>query len=264
MFKQRALLLLTLSVVLGVGAAWVANRWVQQQLTPDAEAATTEPVLMAALKIPYGAAVSPRHVRVVQMPLNTVPENAYRTMEDIEGKVATKDVLSGEILIAERFADHLGGSTLAALIDPSNRAVTLRVNDVVGVAGFLLPGNRVDVLASRMIEKRAQTETILRNIKVLAVDQQANTGDNEPVIVRAVTLEVTPSQSEELIKAREEGTIQLALRNPLAEDPLPPVVVAKKKPAPKKSAAPVRRAAPRGGTVTVIRGMQVDTKKVKG
>lgn len=262
MFKQRALLLLTLSVVLGVGAAWVANRWVQRQLTPDAEAATTEPVLMAALTIPYGTEVTPRHVRVVHLPINTVPENAFRTMEDIEGKVSKKEVVSGEILIAERFADHLGGSTLAALIDPKNRAITLRVNDVVGVAGFLLPGNHVDVLATRMIKKRAHTETILRNLKVLAVDQQANTNDNEPVIVRAVTLEVTPKQSEALVKAREEGTVQLVLRNPLAEDTLPPVAVAKK-PAPRKQAAP-RRSAPSSSTVTVIRGMQVDKKKLKG
>ena len=261
MFKQRALLLLTLSVVLGVGAAWVANHWVQQQLTPDAEAANTEAVLMAALTIPYGSEITPRHVRVVQMPINTAPENAFRTMEDIEGKVATREVVSGEILLADRFADHLGGSTLAALIDPKNRAITLRVNDVVGVAGFLLPGNHVDVLATRMVDKRAKTETILRNLKVLAVDQQANTGDNEPVIVRAVTLEVTPPQSENLVRAREEGSIQLVLRNPLTEDPLPPVVVAKK-PVPGK-AAPQRRA-PSGGSVTVIRGMKVDTKKVKG
>ena len=162
------------------------------------------------------------------MPINTAPENAFRTMEDIEGKVATREVVSGEILLADRFADHLGGSTLAALIDPKNRAITLRVNDVVGVAGFLLPGNHVDVLATRMVDKRAKTETILRNLKVLAVDQQANTGDNEPVIVRAVTLEVTPTQSENLVRAREEGSIQLVLRNPLTEDPLPPVVVAKK------------------------------------
>jgi pilus assembly protein CpaB len=112
-----------------------------------------------------------------------------------------------------------------------------------------------------MVDKRAKTETILRNLKVLAVDQQANTGDNEPVIVRAVTLEVTPPQSENLVRAREEGSIQLVLRNPLAEDPLPPVVVAKK-PAPRK-ASPQRRA-PSSGSVTVIRGMKVDTKKVKG
>ena len=121
------------------------------------------------------------------------------------------------------------------------RAVTVRVDDVVGVAGFLLPGNRVDVVASRLDQRTrlATTETILTNLKVLAVDQTASTDKNEPVIVRAVTLEMTPDQSEAIVKAKEEGTIQLTLRNPndssvpvaKAAEPAPaPVVVSRPAP----------------------------------
>ena len=134
---------------------------------------------------------------------------------------------------------------------------------VVGVAGFLLPGNRVDVLASRIENstRRAITETILKNIKVLAVDQTASTDKNEPVIVRAVTLEMAPDQSEALVKAKEEGTIQLTLRNPLAKEEIiveepPPAPVAR----PVSRPAP-RRAAPRDTTITIIRGTNVDTTK---
>jgi pilus assembly protein CpaB len=133
--------------------------------------------------------------------------------------IATMNVMRGEILMRDRFSAHEGGSTLAALVQQGMRAVTVRVDDVVGVAGFLLPGNRVDVLATRVeTNRRATTETILRNLRVLAVDQTAATDRNDPVIVRAVTLEMTPAQSEELVRAKEEGRIQLTLRNPLAQE----------------------------------------------
>jgi pilus assembly protein CpaB len=128
------------------------------------------------------------------------------------------------------------------------------------VAGFLLPGNRVDVLAARLeTGRRATAETILRDVKVLAVDQTAATEKNEPVIVRAVTLEVNPAQAEVLVKAKEEGSIQLTLRNPLDDE----VFVAEVAPPP--APAPVRRVvappAPRQRSVTVIRGTDVSTTK---
>jgi pilus assembly protein CpaB len=259
--KRRAFYLLALSITLGVGAAWVANRWVQTRLSPDVAEADTESVVIAALKVPYGTAIEPRHMKVVKMPAGTVPESAFRVSDDVKGMVAKQEVLAGEILVRDRFAEHLGGSTLAALIDPEYRAITLRVNDVVGVGGFLLPGNRVDVLSSRMVNKRAQTETILKDIKVLAVDQRADMGDNEPVVVRAVTLEVSPKQSEILVGAREEGSIQLALRNPSAIDaPVQLVEEVKPKPAAPKP-RPRRTYSP---TVEIIRGTDVAKKKVSG
>ena len=123
----------------------------------------------------------------------------------------------------ERFRAHSPGSTLAALVDENMRAVTVRVDDVVGVTGFLLPGNTVDVLTSRKRgQDRAIPETILRNIKVLAVDQTASAETNEPVIVRAVTLEMLPRQAEVLFQARTEGYIQLTLHNPLDPEYAPP------------------------------------------
>ena len=141
------------------------------------------------------------------------------------------------------------------------RAVTVRVDDVVGVAGFLLPGNHVDVLATKLDQRSrtARTETILKNLKVLAVDQTASTDSNDPVIVRAVTLQMLPEQSETLVKAKEEGTIQLTLRNPLEQIA---VEVPKAKPA-----APQQRVAAsaprRSSSITVIRGTRVDVTKAK-
>lgn len=263
MFKRRGAFLVFISLTMGLFAAWAANNWVQNRLSPqEAAAADTDSVVAAAIDIPYGTKVEARHVKVITMPKGTAPERAFTDPEDVQEMVARTDILRGEILLQDRFAEHDMGSTLAALVGEAMRAITVRVDDVVGVAGFLLPGNRVDVLASRMDTrtKRATTETILKNLKVLAVDQTASTDANEPVIVRAVTLEMTPSQTEELFKAKEEGTIQLTLRNPLEKE----VVV--EEPPPRPAPRPVARPAPRPRapvetTITIIRGTNVEATK---
>jgi pilus assembly protein CpaB len=264
MFKRRGLILIALSLVMGFGAAYMANRWVAAQVVGAEESGTH--VVVAAMDIPYGTKVETRHLKYVEMPSDAVPAGVFTAKEQVEGTVSTMAISRGEILISERFAAHETGSTLAALVGENMRALTVRVNDVVGVAGFLLPGNRVDVVSARKENnRRAVSETILRNIKVLAVDQTASTEQNEPVVVRAVTLEVTPDQAEVLVKARTEGEIQLTLRNPLEKIPEPEP---EPEPAPVVEKPAVVKTAPRppvdqNTTVTVIRGTQVDTKKTK-
>jgi pilus assembly protein CpaB len=256
-FKKRGLLLVAISLVLSVGAALVAKNMIQGQATVADEANTSQ-VATAAMAIPYGAKIEARHVKMVLLPNDVVPAGAIMTLEDIEGKVATATILRGEFLLKGRVAEHDEGSTLAALVEEKKRAITVRVDDVVGVAGFLLPGNSVDVLASRLERgtRRAITETILINIKVLAVDQTARTDDSDPVVVRAVTLEVSPKQAEILVARMEEGSIQLTLRNPLEE-----VVV---KAPPEKKAVPRKpRRARTDTTITVIKGTNVEKTKVK-
>ncbi len=265
MFRRRGWFLVVMSLAMGGFAAWAANNWAQTKLgfSRDGDA-PTDTVIAAAIEIPYGTKVEARHVTTISLPEGTAPELAIREAESVIGSVAMTDVLRGELLMKNRFAQHEAGSTLAALVGTDMRAVTVRVDDVVGVAGFLLPGNRVDVLASRLdpTSRRATTETILKNLKVLAVDQTASTDKNEPVIVRAVTLEMTPGDSEVLVKAKEEGTIQLTLRNPLEQEIKEELVADEPEPAPRPVVRPVqRRPAPKDTTVTVIRGMAVDTTR---
>ena len=264
MLRRRGFMLVVVSLVLGVFAAIMANSWLTNRLLPNAEAKTlTKPVVASALSIPYGTKVEGRHLKLLQLPPEAVPQNGFAALEDIEGQVARATIEPGEILLKSKFAEHSAGSTLAALIDPSMRAVTVRVNDVVGVAGFLLPGNRVDVLSTVLNQqtKKATTDTVLHNIKVLAVDQTTATEKNDPVIVRAVTLEMTPDQSLVLVKAKEEGRIQLTLRNPLDDQ------VAKVAPPPVKKAAPkpVKRVyrPPSSTTIQVIRGTKIAKTKTK-
>jgi pilus assembly protein CpaB len=256
--------LIVLSLLMAAGAAWVANRWVNGQLVTAANAEpNTQLVVAAALSIPFATKVESRHLRMIEVPAGVMPEGAFASVDEVEGKVSTTSIARGEILVTERFVEHTRGSTLAALVQENMRAITVRVNDVVGVAGFLLPGNTVDILASRKVnQQRAVTETILRDIKVLAVDQTASTDKNEPVIVRAVTLEMTPPQAEVLVNAKTEGTIQLTLRNPNEEE-----IVPEPEPAPEPvKKAVVKRAPPRAptsSTVEIIRGTATAKEKTK-
>jgi pilus assembly protein CpaB len=183
------------------------------------------------------------------------------------GKIATFDILRGDIVRGARLSEHLGGSTLASLIAPDKRAISVRVDDVVGVGGFLLPGNRVDVLATKTTSagsNSATSRTILENLRVLAVDQTAGTDKTQPVVVRAVTLEMTAVEAEALVTAQTEGKLQLALRNPLNLEKKA-VAVAPPAPAPVMAvaAAPVPRPIVQrvakvqdGAEVTVIRGIE--------
>jgi pilus assembly protein CpaB len=261
MVKRRGILLIFLSLLMAIGAAFVANEWVVARVMPGQAAEDKSAhVVAAAMSIPFATKVEERHLKLVEMPEGLTPDGFFETVEDVVGRVSTTNISRGEILVAERFRAHTTGSTLAALVNENMRAVTVRVDDVVGVAGFLLPGNTVDVLSSRKrSNQRAVTETILKNIKVLAVDQTASAEDNEPVIVRAVTLEMLPKQAEELFRARTEGTIQLTLRNPLEPEYVPPPAAPKKRVARR---APAKRP-PAPTDITVIRGTTVNKTKTK-
>jgi pilus assembly protein CpaB len=257
MARKRAPILIAASLLLGGAAAWLANGWIQARAVASPAKST---VVVAAMDIPFGTRIEARHLRSLDLPPGAEPPHSFREIKQVEGKVTTASLLAGEIVMAGRVVDSASGSALSAIVDQNMRAITVRVDDVVGVAGFLLPGNRVDVVAARKLgQNRAETETILHNLRVLAVDQTASTDKNEPVVVRAVTLEMTPEQAEILVRGRVEGTIQLTLRNPLDESM--PVVAKAPEPRPEPMPKPVVRvqrvAAEKGPEIQLIRGTQV-------
>jgi pilus assembly protein CpaB len=267
MIQRRGLILIVISLCLALGAAWVASVWMRARLNANTSPAEARmQVVAAAMEIPFGTKVEARHLKTISLPRSADVGDHYEKTDDVVGLIAIQKVISGEILRKERFADRATGSTLAAVVKPELRAVTVRVDDVVGVAGFLLPGNHVDVVAARMVNQRAEAETVLRNLNVLAVDQTASQDKDQPVVVRAVTLEMTPKQAEVLVKAREEGKIQLTLRNPLEDGERE--LVAETVPAPVPAPAKVivkrpRVEAPRpeNNAVTIIRGTNVHSSE---
>lgn len=124
---------------------------------------------------------------------------------------------AGEPILAAKVTGTGGRATLSALVDQDTRAVTIRVNDVVGVAGFILPGDHVDVLLTREIEpgkqSSATTNILLQNVRVLGIDQEAGEQSDKPQVVKSVTVEVTPEDAQKLVLGQQVGTLNLMLRN---------------------------------------------------
>lgn len=259
MFNIKALILLLLSAGFGGGASFYAKNWLQEQQGSVEEAQNTTRVIVAAREIPHGQVIEESHLREIAWPTDAVPDGVFEAKEELLGMMVNQSALAGDLILEARVVEKLEGSRLSALIAPNKRAITVRVDDVNGVAGFLLPGNRVDVLATRLVDRRALTKTLLQDIKVLAIDQKASPDKDDPVVVRAVTLEADLEQAGKLTAATAEGKIQLVLRNPedrtfqLEEAPAP-VVVAKP-----------RSAAPKSDSrdITIIRGTSIDRTKIK-
>ena len=222
MGNRKSLWMFVLAAVFAVGAALFANKWILGTRLAPAAAGDTEPVVVAAAQIEFGQRIEPAQLKALQMPKGSAPGGVFRALEEVKEKVALQTIYPGELVLAKKVRDHLGGSTLAAVIAPGKRAVAIRVNDVIGVAGFLLPGNRVDVIGTSKDRENAISRTLIQDVKVLAVDQTASPEKDKPVIVRAVTLELSPKESEEITQAAVEGSIQLTLRNPMEASPVVP------------------------------------------
>jgi pilus assembly protein CpaB len=253
--------MLLLAVVLAGGAALIANKWLEGQLTTSSELqAGMASVVAASVDIPYGQQVELANVKLISLPKDSMPVGTYSDPTEVEGMIAGQNILKGEVLLKGRVVEHLGGSTLSAVIEPGMRAVAVAVNEIIGVAGFLLPGNKVDVLSSQGRGGSMSVSTILQDIKVLAVDQTVSPDKSEPVVVKAVTLEVTPAQAEVLVKATSQGKVQLSLRNPRDDQLIVAEQVLEEAPAQVKDKV-VKKPyyAPK---VTMIRGTSVSSDKV--
>jgi pilus assembly protein CpaB len=211
--NRRFFIMLSIALLLSFLAACVAKSWIQGQ-APEKGVS----VVVAAIEIPFGVKIEESQVKVISWPGDSAPpKGAFTSKEQVVNKVAMNKFYPDEVITEKRISEYLGGSTLSALIAKEYRAISVRVDDVVGVAGFILPGNKVDILATKMerAANKAATRTLLQNIKVLAVDQEASQEKEKPAIVRAVTLELKPEQAEIMVQAMQEGKIQLTLRNPL-------------------------------------------------
>ena len=209
--NKRFIIMFGIALLLAFFAAWVANLWIQGR-----PVGKTTPGVVAAVDIPYGVKIEEFQIKVIDWPNDSVPSSAYTSKDQVIDKVSRNDFYTDEPISEKRMLVHTAGSTLSTLIDKEYRAIAIRVDDVVGVAGFILPGNNVDILATRMDKDLNQsvTQTKLQNIRVLAVDQDDSHEKDKPAIVRAVTLQLKPQEAEVMVQAMREGTIQLTLRNP--------------------------------------------------
>src|SRR5215813_12135237 len=205
------------AVVLG-GAAAVVGYFGLTSLASRTTAknnANYKDVVVTATDLTFGAKLDRAMLRIVRYPKDAVPEGAYANMDSVVGQTTKVFMSAREAITAIKLSSRGGG--LSMLVKPTMRAASLEVNQVSGVSGFVLPGDRVDVLVTvdpRNINEDAITRTVLQNTEVIAAGQKTEQQDNKPITVQAVTVLVTPDGAETLALALHEGRIHLVLRNP--------------------------------------------------
>jgi pilus assembly protein CpaB len=216
MKNAKAIAFLALAVLAGLAAAIYATMWVSRQAN-----IASNKVVVAATDIELGSKINPQMLTAVDWPAASTPPGAFKDAKELQDRVLRVSVQRGEAVLERKLAPSGTQGGLSAVIADGKRAMTVRVNDVVGVAGFALPGNYVDVLvnAQREVGKGLPSKpisiTVLDHVLVLAVAQEAGRDETKPKVVSAVTLELTPQDAEKLDLARSVGALSLVLRNQL-------------------------------------------------
>src|SRR5579864_2036831 len=212
MNRTRLLFIGILALALGAAVSTLVYHRLQAKAAP---ARTDVDVVVAANDIQVGAKIGDHDLKIVKYPPDDLPPGVFHTKTSVVGHGAVLPIGKGEFVVPDKLA---AGPGLSALIAMGMRAEAVRVNDVTGVAGFALPGTRVDVLVTGNPtgSSEPQTATVLQNIRVLATGQRTErSGTGEPQNATVVTLLVSPEDSERLALASQEGRIQLVLRNRL-------------------------------------------------
>jgi pilus assembly protein CpaB len=215
--------MIAFAVVFGLLAVFVAQSWLNnaaanrmRNLEARKDTAPTSTIVVAAERLPYGTELAANHMREIAWPADALPVGAFAKISDILGagkRVVLSPVEANEPLLAVKMTGPGQRATLSALVGEGMKAVTVRVNDVEGVGGFVLPGDRVDVVLTRQIDKgNATTEVVLQNARVLAVDQSADERSSKPSVAKAVTLEVDTIAAQKVWLAASVGNLSLLLR----------------------------------------------------
>lgn len=225
---NRALVGIGLSVVLGLIAGGFV--YTQFKKATAVRAEVTGQVVVAAAPLPLGTRLQPQNLRVIPWPAGEPMPGMFTHIEDCVNRAVIFAAVENEPILESRLAPREAGAGLPAIIPEGMRALSVPVNDVVGVAGFVGPGTMVDVLVTGSVERGGNiTRTILENIRVLAAGQKIEQDkEGKPQTVPVITLLVTPEEANKLAMASTQGKIQLALRNTLDSKKVepPPVLQA--------------------------------------
>ena len=218
MAQNRGGPFLILAILLGLAAAGVVWFYLNQQSAANVTSRQTRPVVVAATDQPFGTKLERNMLKVVNYPKDSVPGNAYSSLDSVVGQTTKIFLASKEPVLASKLSTIGGG--LSMMVRPNMRASSVTVNLVSSVSGFVVPGDKVDVLVT--IDQTAQqqiatTKTILQNIEVLAagVKTEQRDQENKPnTDLQTITLLVDPPAAERMALAMHEGKIHLTLRNP--------------------------------------------------
>lgn len=225
MKRYRPLVFFGLAVVLGVFTSVLVFSWLQSEksrlLAATLPTSKNVQVLVANADIPWGTKLSPEMVLIQEVPPNAIPEGSFTTVEAVKDRVLLANVKRNELLMESKLAPVGTSGGVAAVTDVNMRAMSVKVDDVIGVAGFIKPADRVDVMVTLELDpgkpEHTVSKTILENVKVLAAGTQMERKgkDEEPVQVQVITVEVDVDDAEKLALASTQGKLRLALRNSL-------------------------------------------------
>jgi pilus assembly protein CpaB len=209
-----------------IAAYGIYNFLREQKQAAEAAKQATQNVVVAGKDIPPGTTFTDKSikeglVKSIQWPKASVPAGSFATPQQVLGKVVKVKVVAGEPLLESRMAGE--GAGLTVRLTPGNRAVAVRVDEVIGVSGFIMPDDRVDVIVTTLPPGKSSkddkiSKIVLQNKRVLSVAQNLEQKEGKAQVVRSITLEVTPEEAEKLTLSSQEGQIILALRAPGDED----------------------------------------------
>jgi pilus assembly protein CpaB len=275
--KLRGIILLLLSLVSGV----IAVVWLHSLNNASPPEADAGPSIVVAVKtLDYGDHIGPGDLRLVRWPAGTVPAGSFGKIEDVAGpgqdRVVLRPMETNEPVLATKVSGNGGKSSLSSVIEADKRAMTIHVNDATGVAGFLQPGDHVDVLLTHTdgppgtaatAPSSAKIEVLLQDVLVRAIDQDFNVRKDATSSIKAVTVEVSPRDAQKLTLASTIGMLSLTLRNTRSKQQVAPSSLSVKDLMP-PTVPPViaeklqSLATPKGPSYDIVRGTEATTYDV--
>jgi len=222
--RGRNLLIVALAVFLGLIAVYLANSYfsgVEQRQAREAEENRMARIVVATQDFQFGTALTTTNMRLTNWPANSVPQGAFGSVEEATkgGRVALRPIAIGEPILSSKVSGEGGRAVLSAILPEELRAVTIPVNPVDGVGGFVRAGDVVDVMLTRQIPGEGSTaqdrmtNIVLENVLVLAIDQVADENQTEPKVGKTATIQTDIRGAQKLTLARQIGSLSLALRN---------------------------------------------------
>ena len=221
--RKSTIVMVAFAVVFGLLAVFIAQAWLNGQaerrlrsLEAQKKPVATNTIVVAAQRLPFGLELAREHLREVPWSAEAMPQGSYKNIGELlsAGKrIVLSPVEPNEPMLSVKMTGPGQRATLSAIVGDGMKAVSVRVNDVEGVGGFVLPGDRVDVVLTRQLEKgNATTEVVLQNARVLAVDQSADDRASKAAVAKAVTLEVDTVGAQKIWLAASVGSLSLLLR----------------------------------------------------
>ncbi len=220
----RTLATLAVAVLLGLIAVFLVRNYLgaARKAATGPVAVATTPVVVAALPIPRGIPLAAPLLKLASFPADSVPAGSFQSVEQLisagaKARVALRGLAPNEPILASSVTGPGGRLNLSGTLGDGLRAVSIRTSDVSGVGGFVLPGDRVDILLTRSVgsgdESTALTQVLAQNVRVVGVDQLDNQEADKPLVAKTVTVEVTPDQAQAVSLAQAVGTVSFTLRS---------------------------------------------------